>query len=123
MKRIYLTIATLLLSIAFYGQTTFVRKYTHYVSNVNDVKSEQRLGEVTIIFNYKGTNDIKMFVGDKERMFYRSGELEEGKTKNGTSYQIVPCVDKDGEEVYIQVFDDNTRVLYNNGKDYFEYFN
>jgi hypothetical protein len=61
MKRIYLTITMLLLSIAFYGQTTFVRKYTKYVSNVNDVLSQQQSGEVTVIFNYKGTNDIKMF--------------------------------------------------------------
>lgn len=123
MKKIYLTIAMLLLSISFYAQTTFVRKYTHYVTNINDVESQEKDGEITIIFNYKGTNDIKIFLGDKERMFYRSGELEKGETKNGSEYQVVPCVDKDGEEVHIQVFDENTRILYNNGNDYIEYFN
>ena len=123
MKKIYLTIAMLLLSIAFYSQTTFVRKYTHYITNINDIESEQKDGEITIIFNYKETNDIKIFLADKERMFYRSGELEKGKTKKGSEYQLVPFVDKDGEEVYIQIFEENTRILYNNGYDYIEYFN
>ena len=113
----------LLLSIAFYAQTTFVRKYTHYITNINNVESEPSYGEITVIFNYKGTNDIKMFVGDKEKMFYRFGELEEGKTTNGSQYQIVPFVDKEGVEVYIQVFDNNMRLFYNNGKDYLEFIN
>lgn len=110
-------------SIVLYAQTTFVRKYTLYVYKVNDVKSEQKNGEATIIFNYKGTNDIKAYIGDKEKIFYRSGELETGKTTGGDEFQVVPCVDENGEEVYIQVFEENTRIFFNDRKDYFEFFN
>ena len=52
-----------------------------------------------IVFYYSNGNT---------RTFYQTANAEEGKTKSGQEYQIVDCVDQDGTEVSIQLFDDNT---------------
>ena len=44
---------------------------------------------------------------------HQIGDAEEGHTQNGDGYQLVECLNDEGKNVLIQLFDDDTtfRVL------------
>jgi hypothetical protein len=108
MKKILL-FSLLLLSLTMFSQTTFVKKYTSMVAKKENIKQPWEEIDLTVVFNPNNSKEIVFYYSNgNTRTFYQTANAEEGKTKSGQEYQIVDCVDQDGTEVSIQLFDDNT---------------
>lgn len=108
MKKILL-FSLLLLSLTMFSQTTFVKKYTSMVAKKENVQQPWEEIDLTVVFNPNNSKDIVFYYANgNTRTFHQITNAEEGKTKSGQEYQIVDCVDQDGTEVRIQLFDDNT---------------
>ena len=113
MKKLVLG-AFLLLSVSIFAQETFVKKYTSMISKKDGVLQPWVNTEVTIVFNPKGVKDIVIYYSSgKTLTLHQIGGATSGKTSSGESYQIVDCIDEDGEKLAVQLFDDDTcfRVL------------
>lgn len=125
MKKLLLG-ALLLLSMFGFSQEPFVKKYNSLISIKNNVKQPWEKTDITVVFNSKGRREIVIYYSnsDKSITFYQIESPRTGKTKNGESYQIVECVDQDGEKVALQLFDDDTclRILIAQGY-YIEFHN
>ena len=120
MKKLLFVLLLTATSIVAIGQETFVRKYTSFVTNVNDVVSEMKPIEVTFVFNEEKTSDIVIHGLETEKRFYKTGKVIEGKTTGGNEYQWVDCIqEKTGYKVSIQLFDPAVRIFI--GNDYVEY--
>jgi len=108
MKKILL-FSLLLLSLTMFSQTTFVKKYNSMVAKKENIKQPWEEIDLTVVFNPNNSKEIVFYYSNgNTRTFYQTANAEEGKTKSGQEYQIVDCVDQDGTEVSIQLFDDNT---------------
>ena len=118
-----LTILTILISTVTFSQsTTFVKKYTTYITDVNDVKSAEDTADVTVVFNEDGKNIIVMYVNSVVTRYYQVSEVQKGNTTNGTEYQAFECVqESDGKKVMLQLFENNFRV--HHGSNFIEFFN
>ena len=113
MKRLLLG-ALLLLSITMFSQETFVKKYTSMISKKEGVLQPWQDTDVTVVFNPKKVRDIVIYYSTGNTLtLHQVGSTTQGKTEDGVGYQFVECIDQDGEEVGIQLFDDDTcmRVL------------
>lgn len=125
MKKLLLG-ALLLLSMSMFSQTeTFVKKYTSYISESNGVMQPWVQSGVTVVFNANNTNDIVFYYpNDTKRTMHQVGNVREDKTKAGDKYQIITCVDDEGTELAVQLFDDGTalRILITEGY-YIEFHN
>jgi len=123
MKKLLLA---LLFSASMFSQTeTFVRKYTSYVSESKGVIQPWVNSGVTVVFNANNTSDIVFYYpNDTKRIVHQVGNVREDKTKGGDKYQIITCVDDEGSEMAIQLFDsDNVlRILIADGY-YVEFHN
>jgi hypothetical protein len=108
MKKLLLG-ALLLLSITTFSQETFVKKYTSMVSRKNDVLQPWEKTDVTVVFNPRGVRDIVIYYrnGNKLVLHQISGTTT-GTTDAGEDYQMVECINEDGERVTVQLFDDDT---------------
>jgi hypothetical protein len=108
MKKIII-FSLLLLSITTFSQETFVKKYTSMVSRKNDVLQPWEKTDVTVVFNPRGVRDIVIYYrnGNKLVLHQISGTTT-GTTTAGEDYQMVECINEDGERVAVQLFDDDT---------------
>ena len=98
--------------------STFVEKYTSVSSKENHVVQPWKETDLTVVFNSNGTTNIVFYYGNgKIITFYRIGSVEKGVTKGGQEYQLVYCIDEDGVEVVMQLFEDNAclRVVIGDG--------
>lgn len=119
MKKLVLG-ALLLLSMSASAQGTFVIKYTTFLTNINDVKSELKFSDTTFVFNDENTTDIVVYGLPEEIRYYRTGKITESETTGGHKYQLVDCIQaKTGTRATIQLFDTAVRVFL--GNDYIEY--
>ena len=107
MKKLLLG-ALLLLSMSINAQDVFVKKYTAYITRENDVLQPWVYSEVTVVFNANNVRDVVFYYtsGKKRTLHQISGTIE-GKTDNGDGYQVIDCVDDDGTELTLQLFDDD----------------
>jgi hypothetical protein len=113
MKKL-LIFSLVLLSMCTFAQETFVKKYTSMISKKDDVLQPWQKTDVTVVFNPKGVRDIVIYYSNGNKLtLHQVGGATEGKTEDGQGYQIVSCIDQDGESVAVQLFDDDTcmRVL------------
>ena len=113
MKKLLLG-ALLLLSMCTFAQETFVKKYTSMISKKDGVLQPWERVDVTVVFNPKKVRDIVIYYSTGNTLtLHQIGGATNGKTEDGQGYQIVECIDQDGEKVAIQLFDDDTcmRVL------------
>jgi len=121
MKKIPLLISFVFVSL--FGKLnaqTFVKKYTSYVTNVNNKISETKYATISVIFNDGDSTDIVVYATDEPKRFYRTGKITLGKTTGGYEYQLVNCIDSEtGKEIQLQLFDDACRIFM--GTDYIEY--
>ncbi len=113
MKKL-LICSLLLLSASMFAQETFVKKYNSIISKKNDVVQPWEETDVTVVFNPKGVRDIVFYYSSgKTLILHQISGAKEGKTTDGAGYQIVECLDEDGDKVAVQLFDDDTclRIL------------
>ncbi len=107
MKKI-LIYSLLLLSITASAQDTFVKKYTAYVTRENDVLQPWVYSEVTVVFNANNLRDVVFYyTSGKKRTLHQITGAVKGVTDNGDAYQVIDCVDDDGTELTVQLFDDD----------------
>ena len=118
MKKLLLGALLLLLSISAFSQEGFVKKYTSMISVTNNVKGEWQDTDITVAFNPRGVTDIVFYYPNGfTRRFHQIANPEKDKTANGDTYQIVQCLDESGDQVAIQLFDDDTclRIIIDKG--------
>ena len=112
MKKILFVLLLSATTFVSLAQETFVYKYTSFITNINDVKSEMKPIEVTFVFNEGTSTDIVVYGQGEEKRFYRTGGITEGKTTGGYEYQWVDCVQaKTGYKASIQLFTDAVRIF------------
>lgn len=122
MKKLLL-VALLLFSALTYSQETFVNKYTLYMTQIDSVKSVVKPIKVVLVFNYEKTTDIIIYSPNKTTLLYRTGEITNGKTDNGSEYQLIDCVDSEkGDKYELQLFKETIRIFINDSSDYIEYY-
>jgi hypothetical protein len=118
-----LLVALLLLSMLSYSQETFVNKYTLYRTQIDSVKSELKPIKVVVVFNAEKTTDIIIYSPNKTTLLYRTGEITDGKTNNGSEYQLIDCVDSEkGYKYEIQLLKETVRIFINDSPDFIEYY-
>lgn len=113
MKKIFLGLL-LLLSTSMFSQETFVKKYTSMISKKDGILQPWEKTDVTVVFNPRGVKDIVIYYSSGNTLtLHQIGGAKAGKTNSGEGYQIVECIDQDGEKLAIQLFDDDTcfRIL------------
>ena len=102
------------------AQDTFVRKYTTYVTNINNVVSEMKPLDITFVFNEGNSTDIVVYGLSEVKRFYRTGAISKSKTTGGFEYQWVDCIQvSTGYKASIQLFDEAVRIFMKG--DYVEY--
>lgn len=117
MKKLLLSSLFLMLSLASFSQT-FVKKYTDVINEKNGVLGDWEKIQLTVVFNEKETGDIVFYYSNgNSKRFHQIGDVKEDKTKSGSPYQLITCIDnKDGAQVALQLFDNETlRVLIADG--------
>lgn len=108
MKKLLLG-ALLLLSMSINAQDVFVKKYTAYITRQNDVLQPWVYSEVTVVFNANNVRDVVFYyTSGKKRTLHQITDAVKGTTENGDAYQVIDCVDEDGTEITLQLFDDDT---------------
>jgi hypothetical protein len=123
MKKLILSVLFLMLSLASFSQT-FVKKYTSAIAEKAGVLGEWQDVSVTVVFNEQKTGDIVFYYSNgNTKRFHQIGDVETNKTKSGEGYQIIYCIDNtDGNNVAIQLFDDNETLRILISKGYFVEF-
>jgi hypothetical protein len=123
MKKLILSVLFLMLSLASFSQT-FVKKYTSAIAEKAGVLGEWQDVSVTVVFNEQKTGDIVFYYSNgNTKRFHQIGDVENNKTKSGEGYQIIYCIDNtDGNNVAIQLFDDNETLRILISKGYFVEF-
>jgi hypothetical protein len=115
MKKILIFLTFLLSVNLCIAQDTFVRKYTSYITEIDDKLSEWKEIDLTVVFNEKNTNNVVLYYPDKTITFYKIGGVEKDKTKGGHEYQLIECIDDDGTKVSLQLFAEAMRILLGGG--------
>ena len=107
MKKLLLGALLLLLSMSINAQDTFVKKYTAYITKENDVLQPWVYSEVTVVFNANNIRDVVFYyTSGKKRTLHQISGAVKSTTDNGDGYQVFDCVDDDGTELTLQLFDD-----------------
>lgn len=123
MKRLLLA-ALLLFSFLASAQDAFVRRYTKMYSSNPEKTSTCN---ITVVYNSVETDaDIVIYLSEGKifKLYRTEKEVKIGYNQDGIKYQLVFCVDEDGNRMGMQIFDDDStlRLLYpNNG--YIEFYN
>ena len=118
MKKLLLVALLFILSITTFAQDAFVKKYTSFITREKDVLQPWVYSEVTVVFNANHVRDIVLYyTSGKQKVLHQISGAVDGKTSNGDGYQIINCVDQDGTNITLQLFDDDTclRILIANG--------
>ena len=120
MKKLLLALL-LLFSLFVSAQETFVRRYNHYYSSL---EKEGKIGQITFVINDNDTNQIKVYVAQKKtKTLYQIGGVEKGVTESGYPYQIINCVDDDGNRLAFQLFANSVRLIFIEFGTSIEYYN
>jgi len=117
MKKLFLSALFFTISVTSFSQT-FVKKYTDVINRKNGVLGEWEKIQLTVVFNEKETGDIVFYYSNgNSKRFHQIGDVKKDKTKLGSDYQIINCIDNtDGTEIALQLFNDSTlRVLIDDG--------
>ena len=114
-SRVFIIISFLFCVNLCSAQDTFVKKYTSYITKTNDKLSEWEDTDLTVVFNEKNTNNVVLYYPSKTKTLYKIGNIEKDKTTKGEEYQIIECVDDDGNKLSLQLFADVMRILFHNG--------
>jgi hypothetical protein len=120
MKKAILLFMFLCVNLNF-AQDTFVNKYTSYITNIDDKKSEWEEIDLTVVFNEKNTNNVVLYYPNKTKTLYKIGNVKTDKTSGGDEFQIIECIDDGGLKVSLQLFDGALRILFDGG--YIEFHN
>lgn len=117
MSRRFYTFFFLLFSFTICNaQDAFVRKYTSYVTKVDNRLSEWEDTDLTVVFNEKETDNVVMYYPSKTITLFKIGSVKTDKTINGEEYQIIECVDGEGNKLSLQLFSNSTlRILTDEG--------
>ena len=114
MKKLLLVALLFILSITTFAQDTFVKKYTSFITKEKDILKPWVHTEITVVFNANHVRDIVLYyTSGKQKVLHQVTGAVNGKTYNGDGYQIIECIDEDGTNVTLQLFDDDTclRIL------------
>ena len=118
MKKV-ITGALLLMSIQFCNaQEPFSKKYTSMISMENYVKGSWLDIDLTVVFNNQHKRDIVFYyLGGKKIVFHQISKVTESTTTDGSGFQMIDCIDQNGDNVTLQLFDDDKclRVLISKG--------
>lgn len=118
MKKLLLGALLLLSMFGFSQEKAFTRKYNYSI--LENAETFTKI-DLTAVFNYNGTKDVMFYLPGSQLHLYRISDVTKGETKSGHPYQVFDCISADsGEEVTIQLFDDNVMRVFTNG-DYVEY--
>lgn len=87
-------------------KTSFVKSFTKVVIDEfgTDKKEEFEI-KTTVVFNYGGGNDIKVYQGNEVQIFKSVSSAVEGKDNNGNKYQLMKVLDEDGQEIAFMLYD------------------
>jgi hypothetical protein len=120
MKTLVITLL-LISTVTFSQSTTFVKKYSNYLTSVEDIKSAEMEADATVVFNEHGKNVIVLYVNGSITKYYQLSSIEKGKTPNGSEYQAFECIqESDGQKVMLQLFENNFRI--HHGSNFIEFF-
>lgn len=104
-----ITTALLLLCISAQSQTMFSRNYTSEITCENGIRRERQPTDVTVVYNYNNTAKVYvLYPNGVSASFYPQSYTKSGETVNGDTWQAVECVDEAGNNVLLQLFDDDT---------------
>lgn len=108
MKKLLL-LAMLLFATMTFAQDTFVKKYTSMVMKEKGVLQPWKKTDVTVVFNPNGARDVVIYFSNGDKMtLHQIGNVIKGKTKNNEDYQLIECVNEEGVDLAVQLFDDDT---------------
>lgn len=62
----------------------------------------------TLVFNANANNDVIHYTATHEKTVYRRISTKQEGYTQGNHYQLITVLDDDGNELYLQVFDDPT---------------
>lgn len=109
MKKIILIILLLFSSYICIAQNTFIKKYTDVVSFKAGIKQPWEKIDITIVFNTnKGKDIVLYYPNEDKKTLTQVSSVIKGITSDNDSYQVINCVDEEGEEIILQLFDDDT---------------
>lgn len=97
------------------AQETFVRKYTKCISEINNKLGDWEDVDLTVVFNEKKTNNVVLYYPSKTIVLYKIGKLQTSKTNNGEEYQLIECLDDDGNRLALQLFSEAMRIIIDGG--------
>ena len=109
MKKLLLGALLLLSSFTCFAQDTFVKKYTSMVMKEKGVLQPWKKTDITVVFNPNGARDVVIYFSNGDKMtLHQIGNVIKGKTKNNEDYQLIECVNEEGVDLAVQLFDDDT---------------
>lgn len=101
----------------FVRNYSYVRIYASFDMDDYGIKANEwtdmQEGSNKFVFNYGDNDDVVKYdnSGNKE-VFIRVSLVEEGTNDSGDDYQKIVCLDDDGTEVTVMLFDFMTSVLW-----------
>lgn len=118
-KLIFTAITMLFCQYIAHAQVPFINDYSQFFTSINGVVGETKDLSISVVFNEKDTNNIIIY-GLEEIKRFHVISIEEGKTDDGSKYQLMNCIEiARGEERLIQLFDEALRIFIK--EDYIEY--
>ena len=104
-----------------HSQDTFVRKYTSYLTKTNDKLSDWEEIDLTVVFNEKTTNNVVLYYPTKTKTLYKIGSIKTNTTVGGHEYQVIDCIDEEGNKLSLQLFSGAMRIILHDGDGYIEF--
>jgi hypothetical protein len=106
MKKLFLSVLFLMLSVASFSQP-FVNKYTSVINKAGGILGDWKETSITIVFNEETTSDIVIYYQNgTEKRFHRIGDISNDETSDGAKYQFFLCIDdEDGTKLGFQLFE------------------
>jgi hypothetical protein len=115
MRKILLVMVLSMISIVNYAQVEeFTNIYSEWrVMEGDEFELVDSQNEVTfVVFNPNGKQMIRIIRSEDNIVeLFQISEVEEGVTDDGVKYQALQTVSKNGEEIYVTLFDDDKKGL------------
>lgn len=85
----------------------FRRDYEYLTIYRNGQWSDSETGYNSFVFNVGPRNDIVHYMANGNKAVYRKlSDIHQDTTTDGEGYQILRVLDDDGDEILLQLFDD-----------------
>jgi hypothetical protein len=97
------------------AQETFVRKYTNCISKIGEKLGDWEEIDLTVVFNEKNTNNVVLYYPNKTKTLYKIGNVKTSKTVDGDEYQLIDCIDEEGNKLSLQLFSEVMRIIFSGG--------